>query len=64
MEILKRIALKLTSIKTLLLVWSCFTISFIVFKNRVDFNNVAMLLVAVPLTYFPVNLLQKRGEEK
>lgn len=63
-DILKRILIKLTSVKTLLLIWSCFLITAIVIKDRQTFNNLAMLLVAVPISYFPSNIIQKIQEKK
>lgn len=57
-EILKRALIKLTSTKAWLLIWSCFLITYIIVKNLVTFNNLCMLLIAVPLSYFPTNILQ------
>lgn len=58
----KRVLLKLTSWKNLLTLWAVVLITFIVLGNKVDFNNVAMLLTSIPLIYFPINVFQKRGE--
>lgn len=63
-DILKRILVKLTSVKNLLLIWSCLLITAIVIKDRQTFNNLAMLLVVVPVSYFPSNLIQKKQEKK
>lgn len=56
---LKRILLKLTSFKNILVLWSVFIVTFIVTKNRVDFNNVCMALVGVVIAYLPINTWQK-----
>lgn len=61
---LKRILIKLTSVKNILLIWSCFLITAIVIKDRQAFNNLAMLLVAVPISYLPSNIIQKMQEMK
>lgn len=61
---LKRILIKLTSVKNILLIWSCFLITAIVIKDRQSFNNLAMLLVAVPISYLPSNIIQKMKEMK
>lgn len=61
---LKRILLKITSVKNLLLFWSIFLITYIVMKNRVDFNNLAMFLIAVPIAYLPANILAKLKNNK
>ena len=61
---LKRILIKLTSVKNILLIWSCFLITAIVIKDRQTFNNLAMLLVAVPISYLPSNIIQKMQEMK
>ncbi len=63
-DILIRTLIKLTSVKTWLLIWSCFLITAIVLKDRQTFNNLAMLLVAVPISYFPSNIIQKIQEKK
>jgi hypothetical protein len=63
-DILIRALIKLTSVKTWLLIWSCFLITAIVLKDRQTFNNLAMLLVAVPISYFPSNIIQKIQEKK
>jgi len=66
-NILKRALIKLTSVKTWLLIWSCILITYIVVKNLVSFNNLCMLLIAVPLSFFPANMIQhflNKKEEK
>lgn len=58
-SIFKRILLKLTSFKNLIVSWAIFIVTFIVAENRVDFNNVAMAAFAVIVAYLPANILQK-----
>lgn len=63
-EIAKRIAVKLTSVKNQLTYWSCFLISYIVIKNKVDFYGIALALCGVILSYFAVSEVQKHLEAK
>ena len=61
---LKRILLKLTSTKFVITLWSTTLITFIVTKNIASMNNIALALTAVPVSYFVVNAVQKRSEER
>ena len=61
---LKRILLKLTSTKFVITLWSTALITFIVTKNVASMNNIALALTAVPVSYFVVNAVQKRNEER
>lgn len=61
---LKRILLKLTSTKFVITLWSTALITFIVTRNIASMNNIALALTAVPVSYFVVNAVQKRGEER
>jgi len=62
--ILKRIALKLTSVKNQLTYWSCFLITYIVVKNKVGFYGIALALCGIALSYFAVSEIQKHIESK
>lgn len=62
--ILKRIALKLTSVKNQLTYWSCFLITYIVVKNKADFYGIALALCGIALSYFAVSEIQKHIESK
>lgn len=62
--ILKRIALKLTSVKNQLTYWSCFLITYIVVENKVDFYGIALALCGIALSYFAVSEIQKHIERK
>lgn len=53
---------KFKSIKTLITIWACVLITFIVSKNITEFNNIAFALCAIPLAYLPVNAYQKKIE--
>lgn len=59
-NIVKRLAIKLSSIKTLITIWSCFIISYIVFTKQTDFQSTANILCSVPLAYFVANEVQKK----
>ncbi len=61
---LKRILLKLTSTKFVITLWSTALITFIVTKNIASMNNIALALTAVPVSYFVVNAVQKKREER
>lgn len=58
----KRLLLKLTSVKTWLLIWATALIAYIVIKDKVAFNNLTMLLAGIIISYFPVNLIEKRNK--
>ena len=62
--IFKRILLKLTSVKNQLTYWSCFLITYIVMKDKVDFYGIALALCGVCLSYFAVSEIQKHLENK
>ena len=64
LTMIKRIFTKLTSFKNILTLWSVGMITYIVSANRVDWNNVSMALVAIPLSYFAVNIIQKKIKEE
>lgn len=61
---LKRILLKLTSTKFVITLWSTALITFIVTRNIASMNNIALALTAVPVSYFVVNAVQKKREER
>lgn len=65
---LKRIAIKLTSVKNQLTYWSCGLITYIVVKNKTEFYGIALALCGIALSYFAVSEIQKhlqikRGEK-
>ena len=62
--ILKRILLKLTSVKNQLTYWSCFLITYIVMKDKAHFYGIALALCGVCLSYFAVSEIQKHLENK
>lgn len=57
-SVLHRILVKLTSIKTLITMWSLFMLTFIV-VNSLSYPVLEPLLAAIPLSYFGVNLAEK-----
>lgn len=63
-EILKRITLKLTSVKNQLTYWACFMVSYIVVKDKAEFYGIALALCGVCLSYFAVSEIQKHLEKK
>lgn len=62
-DILKRIAIKLTSMKNLLTIWAAFTITYIVYKAPA-LETLAITLSAIPLAYFAVNGYQHKLDSK
>ena len=50
---------KLKSVKTLALIWACAFITYVVIADKVDFNNIAFALTAVPISYSYFNIKQK-----
>ena len=63
-QIIKRIALKLTSVKNQLTYWSCVMVSYIVVKDKAEFYGIAFALCGVTLSYFAVSEVQKYLEGK
>ncbi|MBQ4378411.1 MAG: hypothetical protein II821_04370 [Treponema sp.] len=63
-KIIKRIAIKMTSVKNQLTYWSCFLITYIVIKGKADFYGIALALCGVCLSYFAVSEIQKHLENK
>mgnify|MGYP003571269313 CR=1 FL=1 len=63
-SILKRIVLKLTSVKNQLTYWSCFLVTYIVMKGKEAFYGIALALCGVCLSYFAVSEIQKHLENK
>lgn len=57
-SVLHRILVKLTSIKTLITIWSLFMLTFIV-VNSLSYPVLEPLLAAILLSYFGVNLAEK-----
>ena len=51
---------KLTSIKTLVSIWACALISYIVIADKANFLVIAQMLCAVPLAYIGANVWQKQ----
>lgn len=62
-SMLKRIALKLTSIKTILALWCCFIVTFITVNNAVELNNIAYGCLGLIAVYTGVNVVQKKKLE-
>lgn len=58
-EMLKRLGYKLTSSRVLLSIWVLVIISFIVFANKDNFNDLAKILCSVPVSYFVGNAADK-----
>jgi Cu/Ag efflux pump CusA len=48
---------KLSSSKFIITIWVMIIISYIVFNRIADFQNVAIILSTVPLSYFGANVL-------
>lgn len=64
-EILKRIALKLTSSKFIICLWAMIIVSYMVFtKTSQDNQALVMMLGGVPLAYCGFNVLQKNIENR
>lgn len=54
-----RLIVKLTSTKFLITLWACFLLTFIVIKG-LSYPVLEPLLAAIPLSYYGVNILEKR----
>lgn len=54
-----RLIVKLTSTKFLITVWACFLLTFIVLKG-LSYPTLEVLLAAVPLSYFGINIIEKK----
>lgn len=54
----KQFLKKLTSIKTLALIFCCFLLSYIVISGKTEFLEIAKILAYAPLSYFIVNVTQ------
>ena len=63
-EILKRIAIKLTSTKFCITLWAIALITVISLKNIESMNDIALALTSVPVSYFIANTIQKRGDHR
>lgn len=63
-EILKRIAIKLTSTKFCITLWAIALITVISIKNIESMNDIALALTSVPVSYFIANTIQKRGDHR
>lgn len=63
-EIIKRIAIKLTSTKFCITLWAIALITVISLKNIESMNDVALALTSVPVSYFIANTIQKRGDHR
>lgn len=63
-EIIKRIAIKLTSTKFCITLWAVALITIISLKNIESMNNIALALTSVPVSYFIANTIQKRGDHR
>lgn len=63
-EIIKRIAIKLTSTKFCITLWAIALITVISIKNVESMNDVALALTSVPVSYFIANTIQKRGDHR
>jgi hypothetical protein len=59
-EILKRVAMKLTSAKLLITIWAMVIVSHMVFTNTAKDNTaLVMMLASAPLVYCGLNVVQK-----
>lgn len=63
-EIIKRIAIKLTSTKFCITLWAIALITVISIKNMESMNNIALALTSVPVSYFIANTIQKKGDHR
>ena len=64
-EIVKRIAIKLTSTKFCITLWAIALITVISIKNIESMNDIALALTSVPVSYFIANTIQKnRGDRR
>lgn len=61
---MNRVLVKMTSFKNLLVLWAIAMITYIVMADKASFNNVAMLLAGVVITYLPVNVYQKKNQTR
>ena len=61
-ELLKRVAIKLTSTKFCITLWAIALITVISLKNIESMNDIALALTSVPVSYFIANTIQKRGD--
>lgn len=66
-EILKRIAMKLTSAKLIITIWAMVIVSYMVFtKTAKDNTALVMMLASTPIVYCGLNVAQKniqKGEK-
>lgn len=63
-EIVKRIAIKLTSTKFCITLWAIALITVISIKNIESMNDIALALTSVPVSYFIANTIQKKGDHR
>ena len=63
-EIIKRIAIKLTSTKFCITLWAIALITVISLNNIESMNNIALALTSVPVSYFIANTIQKKGDHR
>ena len=63
-NIVKRVLLKLTSVKNQLTYWSCGLITYIVVRDKIEFYGIALALCGIALSYFAVSEIQKHLESK
>lgn len=63
-EIIKRIAIKLTSTKFCITLWAIALITVISIKNIESMNDIALALTSVPVSYFIANTIQKKGDHR
>lgn len=63
-ELLKRVAIKLTSTKFCITLWAIALITVISIKNIESMNDIALALTSVPVSYFIANTIQKRGDHR
>ena len=61
-ELLKRVAIKLTSTKFCITLWAIALITVISIKNIESMNDIALAVTSVPVSYFIANTIQKRGD--
>jgi len=62
-EVLKRLAIKLTSSRVIISAWVLVIISFIVFTGKTEFDELAKILCSVPVSYFIGNAADKVVEK-
>lgn len=63
-DILKRIAIKLTSFKNLICIWACSTLTYILVTKQSSFSELGWGLLALIGGCVGVNILQKKIENK